>query len=164
MSGEALPPGVLASTQSEARFHLERTDRTVAKVHETLGLIERETFRGPIQDRMVEALATELQAVYTGFEAVVTRILKVKGLRFEKSGGHHAELLRAVEAQGVLKDEKMMGTFFDLLGFRHFIRNAYGVELRNEEVIGKAQNLCATWRSIEAALAAAIQELNIPRE
>ena len=113
---------------------------------------------------MVEALASEMQSAYTGFEAVATRILKLKGIRFEKSGGHHAELLKAVESYEILKNERIMQTLFDLLGFRHFIRNAYGVDLRNEEVIEKARNLRVIWPETAALLTESIQQLGKPQE
>lgn len=152
-------PDVGANIQRDALFHLERTGHSVIRTGETIKLLQEDQFSDEITDRLVEALASEVQAAYTGFEAVVTRILKLKGIHIEKSGAHHAELLKAVVSNGILTDETLTKTFFDLLGFRHFYRNAYGCDLRNEEVVEKAQNLCATWPMAEKLLAENINQL-----
>ncbi|MGB8353674.1 MAG: hypothetical protein WCD79_07300 [Chthoniobacteraceae bacterium] len=163
MSDESLSKDAIANIQREALLHLERTGISVAKVAETLELLGKEQLSPKIEGRMVEALAGEMQSAYTGFEAVASRLLKVKGIRFEKSGAHHTELLKAVEEHEILKGESTMSVFYDLLGFRHFIRNSYGVDLRNEEVVEKARNLCAIWPETQTLLAKSIHELNQPQ-
>jgi hypothetical protein len=157
-------PDVIEGIQRDALSHLERTSQSVIEASETLRLLGEEVFSPPIRDRLIKSLASEVQGAYTGFEAVVTLILKVEGIRFEKSGSYHAEVLRAVVDNGVLRGEPLMKVFFDLLGFRHFFRNAYGVDLRDEEVVEKAQNLCAVRPAAESSLAARIHQLGKRKE
>ena len=153
----------MATIQQDVLSHLERASQSVLKVKETLDLIGSEPFAAPIRERLIEALAGELHATYTGFEAVAARLLKAKGIRFEKSGTHHAEVLNAVINAGILTGESMKDTFFDLLGFRHFYRNSYGVDFRSDEVVEKAQNLCDIWPEAEKALSDSIDQLSTPK-
>jgi len=69
-----------------------------------------------------DTLGTELQAVYTGFEAVTTRILKADGISYNKSESNHKDLLNAVVSNGLLTDDSSVSVFTDILRFRHVVR------------------------------------------
>ena len=62
-------------------------------------------------------------------------------------------------AQELIPDQAQ-GILSDLLSFRHFYRNAYGIEFRDDEVTKKAQTLTVAWPIIESALTGAIEMRN----
>jgi hypothetical protein len=149
----------LIAIQTDAAAHLERTGSVISKIEETLLLLEQEKLSETVRARVVEALGAELQGAYTGFESVIARILKAKGVQFKKSASHHAELLEAAETHGLMPDHETKRIFYDLVGFRHFFRNSYGANLRDEEILQKGRNLCRVWPVAGGHLSLSISEL-----
>ena len=147
------------TAQKELSAHLSRTSNSVLKVQEKIDKLDSNHPDEWYAEDTVEAMALHLQGAYTGFEAVIMRILKSKGVRFSKSEAHHKEIFEAAVSNGILPADAIK-PFADLLRFRHFSRNVYGVELRHEEVIEKGRTLCSIWPSTEKVLSDCIAKIS----
>jgi hypothetical protein len=137
MSGQSRSAEEITAIQTDALDHLERATACVNNAAETLKILQTEDHQDHVRVRITSALAGEIQAAYTGFENVASRVLKADNIVFQKSASFHSELLRTAFEKGLV-DESSESILLDLLGFRHFFRNAYGVALRHDEVISKA--------------------------
>ena len=102
------------SIQKEALSHLSLTNQTVNDVQQSLTNLNDSDLDAFTRSECVRSLGSKLQDTYTGFEAVITRILKSKGVRFEKSESHHQQLLDAAITSGVITDESASSCFYDL--------------------------------------------------
>jgi len=87
----------------------------------------------------LEATAYHLNRAYNAIEQICLRIAKAFENQIEDDSGWHAELLRrlTIELPGVrpaLFERVLLPDLQDLKGFRHLVRNAYDLTLRQERI------------------------------
>jgi hypothetical protein len=104
------------------------------------------------RDMMATAAATELQRLFTGFEHIVERHFRFKGEKLFKSEQHHKEQLNKVFTEGLVSDQMDQNFLQDLLGFRHMVRESYGIDFVPDWVFPKVKNAVERWPSIAAKL------------
>lgn len=135
---------------SELRAELEALERLVARVEETAGIAAPR-----FQDHM--ALAALLQHYFTGVESMLLRIVR----HFEEpapTGPHwHRDLLMRVTRPLGRRPKVLSATSLPalqkLLGFRHFFRHAYAVDLDERELALRVDNLREAHPIVQADLA-----------
>ena len=111
-----------------------------------LAAIESRT-KNPIDEEDIYLLATsaayELQQLYIGFEKIVERHFEFTGVKAGPSPRYHKDLLLNALNNDLVTGKVNRDFLTDLLGFRHFVRSAYGVDLRNHSY-GHASRLPGT--------------------
>src|SRR5271157_5078397 len=107
-----------------------------------LAAIESRT-RNPIGEEDVYSLATsaayELQQLYTGFEKIVERHFDFTGVEAAPSSRYHKDLLLNAFSNNLVTSKVNRDFLTDLLGFRHFVRSAYGVDLDTRRRSGRLE-------------------------
>jgi hypothetical protein len=89
--------------------------------------------------------ACELQQLYTGFEKIIERHFGFKGFKPPSSARYHQELLRYAFDNDLVIHKVNREFLIDLLGFRHFVRSAYGVDLDTAETFRKVKMAKKRW-------------------
>jgi hypothetical protein len=88
---------------------------------------------------LLSGAGAQIQSVYTGIEFVVRNILNEIDQALPSGDAWHKELLNQANSQVDLRPPLISDSCYELLdslrGFRHFIRNSYGVELSKNRVI-----------------------------
>jgi hypothetical protein len=118
------------------------------KVLETLEVIEdRRRVSKDAQELQILATsaAYELQHLYTGFEKIIERRLDFTGSVVTPGGGYHKQLLSWALNEKLITSKIDTDFLTDLLGFRHFVRSAYGIELNSKETFRKVQKAIKRW-------------------
>ena len=138
--------------------HSKRVEATVDTLNKTLKLLD-ENHSEEIKERMVEALGSELQQLYTGFEELGKTLLRVQNIYVKKSESHHQMLLDLLFERILPADDKLQTFWADLLAFRHFYRNAYGRELRPGEIVEKAREAMEFWPATKAEFSKSAKRL-----
>lgn len=89
---------------------------------------------------------------YTGLESCFEKILKLLACPVTSGNEQfHKELLLAAgKAELFLSEHEVL--LKDLLGFRHFSRHGYGMDLRGEEIQAKALLIEKAWPSLKTNL------------
>ena len=125
------------------------------KVLETLAAIDNRT-RVSKDAQEMSILATsaayELQQLYTGFEKVIERHLRFTGSIVTPGGAYHKQLLSWALNEKLVATKIDTDFLTDLLGFRHFVRSAYGIELRQSETFQKVRKAIKRWPLIAKRL------------
>jgi hypothetical protein len=118
------------------------------KVLETLATIESRSrvLDGDQELHILAASAAyELQHLYTGFEKVIERRLYLTGDVVTTGGAYHKQLLSWALKERLVVTKIDTDFLTDLLGFRHFVRSAYGIELNSNEVFRKVRKAIKRW-------------------
>jgi hypothetical protein len=120
-----------------------------------LAAIESRT-KNPIDEEDIYLLATsaayELQQLYTGFEKIVERHFEFTGVKAGPSRRYHKDLLLNAFNNDLVTGKVNRDFLTDLLGFRHFVRSAYGVDLDTAETFRKVKKAQKRWPLIAAKL------------
>lgn len=125
------------------------------KVLETLAAIDsRRRVSKDAQEMSILATsaAYELQQLYTGFEKVIERYLRFTGSIVTPGGAYHKQLLSWALNEKLVVTKIDTDFLTDLLGFRHFVRSAYGIELRRSETFQKVRKAIKRWPLIAKRL------------
>jgi hypothetical protein len=101
---------------------------------------------------LADSAAYELQQLYTGFEKVVERHFRFNGLNIAESGRYHKTLLARAIKDKLITHKANCDFLTDLLGFRHFVRSAYGIELDTKETFRKVKIARKRWPLIATKL------------
>jgi hypothetical protein len=106
------------------------------------------------QELITLGLATRIQSMFTGLESVLKNVLEyVDELTPSGSEWHRSLLEQAVnpgENRDGLISKKTFNDLNKLRSFRHFIRNAYGVELERARVEDLSNVALETMSSFQA--------------
>jgi hypothetical protein len=120
-----------------------------------LAAIESRT-KNPIDEEDIYLLATsaayELQQLYTGFEKIIERHFEFTGVKAGPSLRYHKDLLLNTFNNDLVTGKGNRDFLTDLLGFRHFVRSAYGVDLDTAETFRKVKKAQKRWPLIAAKL------------
>jgi hypothetical protein len=120
-----------------------------------LAAIESRT-KNPIDEEDIYLLATsaayELQQLYTGFEKIIERHFEFTGVKAGPSPRYHKDLLLNALNNDLVTGKVNRDFLTDLLGFRHFVRSAYGVDLDTAETFRKVKKAQKRWPLIAAKL------------
>jgi hypothetical protein len=125
------------------------------KVLETLASIEDRTrVSKDAQERYILATsaAYELQQLYTGFEKIIERHLHFTGSVITPGGAYHKQLLSWALNERLVVTKIDTEFLTDLLGFRHFVRSAYGITLNSKETFRKVGKAIKRWPLIAKRL------------
>jgi hypothetical protein len=101
---------------------------------------------------LATSAAYELQQLYTGFEKIVERHLQFNGVRIQESGRYHKTLLSRAIKEKLVTEKANCDFLTDLLGFRHFVRSAYGIELDTNQTFRKVKIARKRWLTIASKL------------
>jgi hypothetical protein len=101
---------------------------------------------------LATSAAYELQQLYTGFEKIVERHFTFNGIKPSASDRYHKDLLLQAIKENLVTTKVNRDFLTDLLGFRHFVRSAYGVELDTAETFRKVKKALKRWPSIASKL------------
>jgi hypothetical protein len=96
--------------------------------------------------------AYELQQLYTGFEKIVERHFEFTGLKAGPSPRCHKDLLLNAFSNDLVSSKLNRDFLTDLLGFRRFVRSAYGVDLDTAETFRKVKKAQKRWPLIATKL------------
>jgi hypothetical protein len=132
---------------AELEAHLARARRELVS-------IERLASDREIDERTLWALAGHLQALYTGWETIIRRVLeKFDGLPDEGPDSHVRLLQQSIlDVPTVRPPILRPETAADLhpyRAFRHFFRHAYGVDLEWNRMASKVESAGAVLASFE---------------
>jgi hypothetical protein len=116
--------------------------------------------RNPIDDAdlymMASSAAYELEHLYTGFEKISERHFTFTGTRPVGSSRYHKELLLKAFENKLVTTKVSQRYLTDLLGFRHFVRMAYGVDLHIAVTFRKVRTTLKRWPLIAKKLRRAV--------
>jgi hypothetical protein len=101
---------------------------------------------------LADSAAYELQQLYTGFEKVVERHFRFNGLNIVESGRYHKTLLARAIKDKLITHKANRDFLTDLLGLRHFVRSAYGIELDTKGTFRKVKIARKRWPLIATKL------------
>ena len=95
--------------------------------------------------------STEIRA-FLGFEKIVERHFDFTGVKAGPSPRYHKDLLLNAFNNDLVTSKVNRDFLTDLLGFRHFVRSAYGVDLDTAETFRKVKKAQKRWPLIAAKL------------
>ena len=126
---------------------------------------------GPLLDKLevsqpdgveIRAVATTLHAFYNGVERIFLIIAKGIDDQVPQSVHWHRELLDqmkdSTERRAPVVDEKLHERLVEYLGFRHFFRHSYPMQLNWQLMEGLTKNLRKIHEELAASLKGFIEE------
>ena len=99
-------------------------------------------------EALLEAIAFQLQAFYTGAESFFEKALALKNVRIAKGQDSHTQILDAAQKANLIPDGQY-DYMRDLTRFRHYARHGYGFGLETELLIPKAKQLPVFWKEFK---------------
>jgi len=99
-------------------------------------------------EALLEAIAFQLQAFYTGTESFFEKALAIQGVKIAKGHDSHAQILEAAQKAKLIPDGQY-DYIKDLTRFRHYARHGYGLGLEAELLVPKAKQLPDFWKEFK---------------
>ncbi len=130
---------------------LARIDTVYGHIEKGAELLQKDdrAFGEVPRDYVVQATASHIHNFYTGVEKIYERIIIFTDGKKPAGEHFHKKLLETAHNTLKLTDEDENKLLDDLRGFRHVFRNAYGTEMKQEQVEGKAKEICLRWAGIK---------------
>lgn len=117
---------------------------TVAqKIKDRVGRHEAEP-----DEALLEAIAFQLQAFYTGTEFFFEKALTIEGIKIAKEHNSHVQILDAAQNANLIP-KGQYDYMRDLTRFRHYARHGYGFTLEADLLVPKAKQLPDFWKELE---------------
>ena len=136
-----------------------RRIRTVSrKINGRLKLLAQTSVSHVERDVILESIAFQVQAFYTGTEALLEKCLAAKGVRIPSSASHHSEIINQAD------DHKLIppGTLDyirDLTRFRHYARHGYGHDIQENLLLPKAAEVGGFQKKLRGTIILFVAEL-----
>jgi NADH:ubiquinone oxidoreductase subunit C len=127
------------------RNDLDRLSQTIEHLRQSQRESSSEWFKSVGQAQL-------LSQYYTGLESSFEKALKLTGIDVPSNSNHYHKEILVLALQHQLVPHGELEYLSDLLSFRHFVRHAYGVEFRPEEVDQKISLSLEKWPLIRQAM------------
>lgn len=119
------------STKDSLKHKIDYELNQIKKECEILNILIKKAKSIELDEIELRASSASLQSVYNGLEKIILQIFKHNNLAIPNSHSWHSDLLRISVEKSIISN-KLETSLRDYMGFRHFVRHAYGFMLDSD--------------------------------
>lgn len=116
------------SINEKIKHKIDYEIKLINKECEVLGILIKKANNTKLDEIELRAAAASLQSVYNGLEKIIIQIFKHNDFSIPNSRSWHSDLLKDSIEKSIISIG-LENSLRDYMGFRHFVRHAYGFML-----------------------------------
>lgn len=116
------------STKEDLKYKISYELKQIKKECDVLDILIKKASTLGLDEIELRAASASLQSIYNGLEKIIMKIFKYNGFTLPNNHSWHSDLLKISVEKSIIS-KGLENSLRDYLGFRHFVRHAYGFML-----------------------------------